>query len=56
MFVAGLAALDHPQVRPARAGVVVIPDRPWLVTLLTAVARRPLACPAAGQVDPLPST
>ena len=40
VFVAGLAALDHPRVRPARARVVVIPDRPWLVTLLTAVARQ----------------
>jgi hypothetical protein len=40
VFAAGLAALDHPRVRPARARVVVIPDRPWLVTLLTAVARQ----------------
>jgi hypothetical protein len=40
MFAAGLAALDQPRVPPARPRVVVIPGRPWLVTLLTAVARR----------------
>ena len=39
-FAAGLAALDHPQVPPPRARVVVVPDKTWLVILLAAVARR----------------
>ena len=39
-FAAGLAALDHPHVPPPRARVVVVPDKTWLVILLSAVARR----------------
>lgn len=40
VFAAGLAALGHPGPPAARPRVVVVPDTPWLVALVIAMARR----------------
>ena len=39
-FAAGLAAYDRRSPGEPAARIVIVPDTPWLVSLLTAVLRR----------------